>query len=50
MSKSKKTNVHVWRSDLDDLDDTAEQIFGTKNVPYRAVIQRLIAYYEQNNE
>lgn len=50
MTESNDTNVHVWRSDLDDLDEKAEQIFGTRNVPYRAVIQRLITYYEENNE
>jgi hypothetical protein len=49
-SKPKETNVHVHRSDLDELDRVAREMFGSENVPYRTTIDRLIAYYDESDE
>lgn len=48
-SKPKETNVHVHRSDLDELDRVAREMFGSENVPYRTTINRLIDCYEESN-
>lgn len=48
-SKTKETNVHVHRSDLDELDRVAREMFGSENVPYRTTINRLIDHYESDD-
>jgi hypothetical protein len=47
---TESTNIYCWRSDLDDLDRMAVELFGTEDVPYRATIQRLINHYEETDE
>lgn len=41
-SKSKWTSITVQRTDVDALDNYAQDTFGTDEVSYRAIIQNLL--------
>jgi hypothetical protein len=41
-----RSSVHVHRDLLDDLDDAAEALFDTNEVPHRATIERLLADHD----
>lgn len=46
MANFQASKIHVRRSDKDELDRVAREMFGTDEVPYRTTISNLIDNYE----
>lgn len=40
---SKFSTIHIQRTDLQDLDEYAKKEFGTTDIPYRVIVQHLLA-------